>query len=431
MPFSFSRHNRLKIVVCLFGVAQLLGCATTEQTTAPVLTDDKEAVELADLFADAAGEESSTAFEADGEAVEAAVAGPLILDDDGAIDPLDQIAKTQPAPDLRIPQSADVKIFDWRIINGATLGNFFTGKMPHHFQRPTAIAVQGGYLYVVDQGADTLFRLDLVTERLEVVLDLKTEVKGEVADIYVNKDFSFYLTDTEAGRVLYFDQYGSLQQVFRNYFNMVRPVAVAALDDGGVVVADGHYDHLLRFNSMGKLIATYGARGNGVAEFLNIMTMAKGPDGFYVGARVGRRLQVLGYDGGYLYAFEEGSVIFPAAIAVDQDNRTYVADYMDNTIKVFDQGVLVGTMGGFGRGPGQFKRITDLWLDAGVLYIVDSLNGRVQAARVSPEPIIMPSPLTESDGVELLDEVVEESVDPQQIDSEESADVEQQEITVP
>jgi len=439
MPFSLSRHSRLKIVVCLLGVAQLFGCATTEQTTAPVLNDDTAAAELADLFDGFDGEESSVAFEG-GDDAEPAVVGPLVLDDDGSIDPLDQIAETQPAPDLRILQSADIQIFDWRVIRGATLGNFFTGEMEHRFKRPTAIAVQSEYLYVIDQGADALFRFDLVSERLEVVLDLKTEVKGEVADIYINKDFSFYLTDTEAGRVLHFDRHGSLLEVFHNHFNMVRPVAVAALDDGSVVVADGHYDHLLHFNAMGKLIATYGGRGEEVAEFINIMTMTKGPDGFYVGARVGRRLQVIGNDGGYLYAFEEGAVVFPAAIAVDRENRAYVADYMDNTIKVFDRGVLIGTMGGFGRGPGQFKRITDLWLDAGVLYIVDSLNGRIQAARVLPEPVALPTSVTNSEGdlvQEFIEdplgevETVEELLSQPVTDAEESAETDEQEPVVP
>lgn len=423
----------------MLGVAQLFGCATTEQTTAPVLDDDKAAVELADLFDEFGSEESGTAFD-EVDDVEATVVGPLMLDDDGSIDPLDQIAETQPAPDLRIPESADIKVFDWRVIEGATLGNFLTGEMTHRFQRPTVIAVQSEYLYVIDQGADALFRFDLVSERLEVVLDLKAEVKGEVADIYVNKDFSFYLTDTEAGRVLHFDRHGSLLQVFRNHFNMVRPVAMTVLDDGSVVVADGHYDHLLHFNAMGKLIATYGGRGEEVAEFINIMTMSKGPDGFYVGARIGRRLQVIGNDGGYLYAFEEGAVVFPAAIAVDRDNRTYVADYMDNTIKVFDLGELVGTMGGFGRGAGQFKRITDLWLDAGVLYIVDSLNGRIQAARVSSEPVALPAPVTNSDDG-FVQEFIEDPLDEAEAveepsslpvtDAEGSAETDEQELAVP
>ena len=406
MPFSLSRHSRLKIAICLLAAVQLFGCATTEQTTAPVL-NDKAAAELADLFDDFAGEESGVALGVVDETA-TTVDQPLLGDD--AIDPLDQIAKTQPKPVLKIPQAADVQIFDWRVINGATSGNFVTGEVEHRFRRPTAIAVQSEYLYVIDQGADALFRFDLVSERLETVLDLKTEVKGEVADIYVDNDFSFYLTDTEAGRILHYDRHGSLLQVIRNHFNMVRPVAVTVLDDGGVVVADGHYDHLLHFNSMGKLIATYGGRGEGVAEFINITTMAKGPDGFYVGARVGRRLQVVGNDGGYLYAFEEGAIVFPAAIVVDRDNRSYVADHMDNTIKVFERGGLIGTIGGFGLAAGQFKRITDLWLNGGVLYIVDSLNGRIQAARVSPEAVALPSSVTGSDDG-FVQEFVEDPLD--------------------
>lgn len=407
MPLSLTRHSRLKIAACLLGAAQLFGCATTEQTTAPALDDDQAAAELADLFDDVGGEESGVALGVVDDT--ASAADQPILGDD-SIDPLDQIAQTQPEPVLVIPQATDVQIFDWRVINGATLGNLFAGKVEHRFQRPTAVAVQSEYLYVIDQGADALYRFDLVSERLETVLDLKTEVKGEVADIYVDKDFSFYLTDTEAGRVLYFDRHGSLLRVYRNHFNMVRPVAVTVLGDGSVVVADGHYDHLLHFNTLGKLIATYGARGDGVAEFLNITTMAKGPDGFYVGARVGRRLQVIGNDGGYLYAFEEGAAVFPAAIVVDQDNRSYVADHMDNTIKVFDRGGLIGTIGGFGLGPGRFKRITDLWLDGGVLYIVDSLNGRIQAARVSPKAVSLPQSVTGSDDG-FVQELIEEPMD--------------------
>lgn len=407
MPFSLSRYSRHKIAICLLGAAQLLGCATTEQTTAPVLDDDQAAAELADLFDDSGSEESGVALGVVDEAASAADR-PILGDD--SMDPLDQIAQTQPEPVLAIPQATNVQIFDWRVINGATLGNLFAGKVEHRFQRPTAIAVQSEYLYVIDQGADALYRFDLVSERLETVLDLKAEVKGEVADIYVDKDFSFYLTDTEAGRVLHFDRDGSLIKVYRDHFNMVWPVAVTVLDDGSVVVADGHYDHLLRFNALGKLIATYGARGDGVAEFINITTMAKGPDGFYVGARVGRRLQVIGNDGGYLYAFEEGAVVFPAAIVVDQDNRSYVADNMDNTIKVFDRGGLIGTIGGFGLGPGRFKRITDLWLDGGVLYIVDSLNGRIQAARVSAEAVSLPESVTGSDDG-FVRELIEEPMD--------------------
>ena len=409
MPLRIERHSRLKIIVCLLGMAQLIGCATTEQASELTLDDDQVAEELAELFEDFPDEQSDAVELGVVEKVELPVKDVIEASIDEDVDPLDQIAAVAPKPVLPAPHEiANVQIFDWRVIGGASIGNFFTGRVEHRFSRPVAIAVQSGYLYVVDEGADALYRFDLVSEQIETILDLRAEVKGEVADLYVNKDFSFYLTDTEAGRVLHYDRNGRLMQVFRNHFNMVRPVAVSVLESGDVVVADAHYDHLLHFNSMGKLIATYGGRGEGVAEFLNIMTMARGPDGYYVGGRVGRRIQVIGDQGNYLYAFEEGAVVFPASIVVDRQNRSYVADYMDNTIKVFDRGGLIGTIGGFGTGAGQFKRITDLWLENNLLYIVDSLNGRVQVAKLAPDPIAVPKPRFESE-IELFQEVADES----------------------
>lgn len=367
--------------------ALLAGCASSGQEVAPVLQDERAEAELAALFEDAPEQAgpapgelpASLADEQPADVIESAI--------DEAVDPLDQIAANAPEPVLPTPgEPSTIRVFDWEIIDGAPWGNVFTGVAQQQFVRPVAIAVRSEYLYVVDAGSDALYRYDLASRRIEQLLDLRTEVTGEVADLYVDKDFSFYLTDTEAARVLYFDRHGRLLQVFRNHFNLARPVAVTKLESGDVVVADAHYDHLLRFNSMGKLVAAYGGRGDAVGEFLNITAMGIGPDGFYVGARVGNRLQVLGYNGDYLYSFEEGGVVFPAAIVVDGENRSYVADHMDNTIKVFDRGGLIGTIGRFGTGMGQFKRIADLWLDGSLLYIVDSLNARIQVARLALEP---------------------------------------------
>jgi hypothetical protein len=362
------------------------------------LKDDQAAAELADLFAEspekpAAGGQAETAQQAP--SAPTAEKQPRKVIDESA-DVLDQIAATSPKPVLPSPQArANVRIFNWRVIDGAPVGNFFTGVEHHTFMRPVAVAVRSEYLYVVDAGANILYRLDMASRRLESLLDLKAEVKGEVDDIYVDKDFSFYLTDTAGARVIHYDRDGDVLQVFSDYYNLVWPTAVTALENGDVVVADGHFDQLLQFTSAGKLIAAYGGRGKGVGQFLNITTMTRGPDGYYVGARVGRRLQVLGRDGNYLYAFQEGAAVFPAAIAVDRNNRSYVADYMDNTIKVFDRGSLVGTIGRFGNGTGQFKRITDLWLDGNRLYIVDSLNARIQVAQLSPDPVAKPEPVSD------------------------------------
>ena len=401
MPFSSPRQSWLKIVLVFLGLTQLFGCSITREATDPV-ADDEAAAELADLFEgigdDAPADEAVTPEQASEEVL------------------FEEMLDASDEASLEMPTLiSPVTIYGWEAVNGGAVGNIVTGKTVSRFLRPVAVAAQSEYIYVVDMGHEAVLRYDQATGRLESVLDLKATVKGEVADIYVAHDFSFYLTDTDGSRVLQYDRDGHLIQIFRNHFNLVKPVAIAVMDNADVIVADGYYDHLLRFNSMGKLIATYGGRGQGVAEFLNILTMAKGPDGFYIGSRMGRRVQVLSERGEYRYSFEEGKAVFPVAVVVDRDNRSFVADQMDGLIKVFDRGRLIATLGGVGTGKAQFKRINDLWLNDGFLYVADGLNGRIHMARLVPEkvvPMLNPvRPLGES-VEELSTEIQQESLEP-------------------
>ncbi len=369
MPFSSSRYSWLKIAVCLLGLVQLTGCSGFGGLTPA--GESKEAAAVADLFEEAAVTQPEEKPVSEKEAVLESVVEEV---------PQSEAEQMQPIPIVETP----LTVYDWGVIQGGFTGNSFAGIVESAFVRPVAVAARNEYVYVVDQGLDQVLRYDRASQRLSVLLDLKSAVKGEVADIYVDKDFSFYITDTDGGRVLHYSRDGSLIRVFSDYFNLTKPVSVVLLRNGDLAVADGHYDHILRFNPFGKLIAAHGGRGAEVAQFTNIMAMAVGPDGYYVGARVGRKVQVMSLDGHYNYSFEEGKVIFPAAIVVDEYNRSYVADYMDHQIKVFDRGRLIATIGRSGSGPGQFMRVTDMWLDEDYLYIVDSLNARIQVARLAP-----------------------------------------------
>ena len=70
---------------------------------------------------------------------------------------------------------------------------------------------------------------------------------------------------------------------------------------------------------------------------------------------------------------------------VDAENRVFVSDFSDHAIKVYERGRLVARAGHPGGGLGQFRHISDLWMDEGLLYVADSLNGRVQILRVASE----------------------------------------------
>lgn len=370
MSLCSSRFRWLKVTALLLGLAQLAGCAGYAPFSSSA-KHERDAEELADLFDESGGEEEVVPVEDDTAEILETVIEEVPESDESAILPL---------PVLDAP----LTVYDWEVISGGLVGNKLAGISEHTFKRPVAVAARSEYVYVVDEGLDQVLRYDQASGRVTELLDLKSAVTGEVADIYVDKDFSFYITDTDGGRVLRYDRNGRLVTVYEDRFNLTKPVSVHLLQGGDVVIADGHFDHILQFTSTGQLIAAYGGRGSEVAQFTNITSMALGPDGFYVGARVGRKVQVLSMSGQYNYSFGEGDVIFPAAIVVDSTNKAYVADHMDHQIKVFDRGRLIATIGRAGSAPGQFMRVTDMWLDDTFLYIVDSLNGRVQVARLAP-----------------------------------------------
>lgn len=273
----------------------------------------------------------------------------------------------------------------WRVIDGGLragtmLPATVTGPAHVRFTRPVAVAARGHLVYIVDAGPQRLYRYDTNMDRIEVLKELRDVVAGEVSDIYVTPGLEYYLADADGGRVLHFDRGNNLVRTFEDKLNIGRPVGVYVNDDTGYVfIADGFNDDVLVYNRAGLLEGAIGRRGQGEGRFLGITAFAQGPEGYYVATRFGtERVQVMAFDGTYEASFEKDTVTFPTAIAVTGDNRAFVADYLADDIKVFAAGDLVGTLGGHGSAPGRFRRVTDLWLDDGFLYVSDSLNGRIQ-----------------------------------------------------
>ncbi|HHM05833.1 MAG TPA: hypothetical protein ENJ19_08820 [Gammaproteobacteria bacterium] len=268
-------------------------------------------------------------------------------------------------------------------IDGGLEGNAWTGRADTRFRRPVAVAARDSVLYVVDEGQELLYAYDRFSGRLSVVRDLRGLVAGEVRDIYVTGDRSIYLADSFGARVVRLNASGEVVRIYQDQLNLRRPVAVAVDErTGDVYVADGVMDYVLVFNDAGRLWRSLGERGEGEGRFLNITSVALGPEGVYVTARLALRGQVLDGSGAFKYALEKNTVVFPKSVAVDVDGRAYISDFFDNSISIFRQGRLLAKLGGTGVGPGRFKGIADVSLEAGFLYVADSLNGRIQVFRI-------------------------------------------------
>ena len=116
-----------------------------------------------------------------------------------------------------------------------------------------------------------------------------------------------------------------------------------------------------------------------------------GRDGLYVLDRLELPIQVLTRDGVFQYSFGEMQHTFPTAIAVDQNQLVFVSERSDNTIRVYENGQLIATVGGGGAAPGRFRLVNGLWVNQGFLYVADSQNRRIQVLRINaPHTLELP-----------------------------------------
>lgn len=246
-----------------------------------------------------------------------------------------------------------------------------------HWLLPTLVASRNSFLYVVDSGRRQIFRYDSMRQAMSPFADIAA---ASIRAIAVASDLSLYVLDGGARQVLHFSIDGRLLRRFGNELEVARPVAML-LDEanGQILVADSLYNHVVVFNNFGHIVA-----GLKPAAARSIEAMAAGPDGLYLVDKISRQVVVIGRDAEHRYMFGADALAQPNAIAVDRYNRVFVSDGFDNTIKIFEQKYMVASIGGTGSTPAFFNRITGLWLEHDMLYVADSLNGRIQIFQVAP-----------------------------------------------
>lgn len=250
-------------------------------------------------------------------------------------------------------------------------------------RQPVSVAGVDDILYIVDAEPKIVFQYDLVTRLFRPIVEIATYFVGDPGSIYVAKDRSFYIVDMLGKQVLHFAEDGTLLNRFQDLANLSRPIDVIVDEmTGNVFVADGSFSHVVVFNPFGKAVRALGRRGTGPGRFRAITAMAVGADGLYIFDRLELPVQVLTWEGEFRYAFGEGELTFPIAAALDREQRLYVSDESDNTIRIYQDGRLQATFGGSGAAPGRFRRASGLWVNGDRLYVADSLNRRVQILRI-------------------------------------------------
>ncbi|RMH12511.1 MAG: hypothetical protein D6698_15215 [Gammaproteobacteria bacterium] len=283
-------------------------------------------------------------------------------------------------------QSRQFPVNEWREIRQVFHeGNTILGRagtVRDNLSRPVAVAASAGVLYIVDADRHELIRYDSITGEGRAITDLSRIAGGEISDIYLYNNEFLLLADPQGQQVLKVDLQGRLMQVLDAPSNLIAPISISVdLRRHEILVADGSYDDIVVFTLDGEPIATLGERGMENGQFRTMTALAWSDQGLYVAMRTGGRVQVIDANDQFERRLDTEGMIFPSAIVFDRKGRAYISDLMSNNIRVYDGDEQIAVLGGTGVAPGRFQRITDMWIDQGILYVVDSLNGRIQSHR--------------------------------------------------
>ncbi len=200
-------------------------------------------------------------------------------------------------------------------------------------------------------------------------------------------------------RIQVFDRDGKfLRQWSTPDFNVDGPSGLSIDRQGRLLVADTHFYRILVYNRDGTLLFQIGdgVQGTTPGRFgypTDVVTDRVG--NFYV-SEYGEndRIQVFSPEGKWLrqwggHGYEPGEFMRPRAMAIDDQDRIFVADSTNNRIQVFDtQGKLLNSWGQGGDGPGQLSYPFDVAIGPDhCLYVCEYGNHRVQKFSLDGKPM--------------------------------------------
>ena len=281
-----------------------------------------------------------------------------------------------------------------------------------YFQEPMSIAVDSdGYLYVLDGNRDSIQKFSSEGAFID---EFGKELSGEkdlwnAQDIELGNDGTIYVAKDRKNTILVFDALGNIIHVWESpgiHEEAVgSPGAIALSPDGNLYITDEENHRIQILNSQGKPIGVWGSNGNKEGYFNRPQALTVDENGnVLVCDTENHRIQKFRDTGEFLTTWghngtKEGEFRSPQGITVDMIGDVFVADtYNDRIQKFSPSGEFLLQWGGYGSAydcdydddnnksiyhpycnlkllnwP---KRIT---IDPnGYLYVVDSLNHRIQ-----------------------------------------------------
>ena len=283
----------------------------------------------------------------------------------------------------RAPQATALTARAWRVWSvppdGATLPT----------PRSVALGNDGEIAALDTAGRVLIYDVNGTVQRQWQMLDVRV---GKPEGIVVLRDGRVVVCDTHYHRVVWFDAQGAWLKNTgahgRKDGEFIYPVGICTDAAENLYVCEyGGNDRVQKFSREGQWLASFGSFGTGPGQFQRPSGLTWKDGRLYVADAINNRVLIFSDDGKYLGLLgPEGQPLafnLPYDIATGGDGALYIVEYGAGRLsRVSPEGRLLGQFGRTGGGEGEFGTPWGLAVDAqNRLYVADTKNRRMVTLR--------------------------------------------------
>jgi predicted CXXCH cytochrome family protein len=277
---------------------------------------------------------------------------------------------------------------------------------PHPMRLPTAVAIgPEGEVYVLDGVHDRVIAFHSDGQLARVIVPGGEASLRQPVGLCTSADGRLWIADSGNGRIVICGADGVAQRIVplpaTRSGRTADPTGVGVSYDATLMwVTDNDHHRLLRYDMQTDSWREFGAPGQALGQWHHPFHICVTPAGGVVVSDVmNARVQSLGADGTAqrstgTYGVELGQLFRPGGVAVDREERIWVADSVLGAVQVFHRdGALLDVLrDGAGR-PLSFDSPLGLAFDrSGSLYVVETRANRVSKWSVEATPRRAPAP---------------------------------------